>query len=75
MSLVTNAQLVSQGAGCVLLQGILDFTTVPEVLAASPSRFRGCEKIIIDLAGVTSSNSAGMALLLEWRARIQLNIH
>ncbi len=70
-----TARLVDQGGGCFALQGALNFVTVPELLLASEllsdsqPRFSGHSEIVVDLAAVDTCNSAGMALLLEWRAR------
>lgn len=64
-----TARLVDQGGGCFALQGALNFVTVPELLSDSQPRFSGHSEIVVDLAAVDTCNSAGMALLLEWRAR------
>ena len=66
-----SAQLVDQGNGRFQLNGVLDFDSVPEVLAASKSLFSNYREIVLDLSGVTKVNSAGMALLLEWRCNAQ----
>ncbi len=52
------------------LKGALSFETVPGVLAES-ERFAARDDLpdglVIDFAGVTGADSAGVALLLEWR--------
>ena len=51
------------------LTGELDFVTVPGLLSESESIFTASTTpISIDLSGVTRANSAGMALLIEWKA-------
>lgn len=51
--------------GIYKLSGKLDFDTVPQLLKRSDELFT-TSKIDLDLSGVTRSNSAGIALLLEW---------
>ena len=60
------AKLTADGAGCYRLEGRLDFDTIPPLLQQSNNLF-GFEGVIsIDLSAVSQSNSAGLALLLEW---------
>jgi phospholipid transport system transporter-binding protein len=61
-----KTQLESQGEGRFRVSGMLDASTVTHVLEESHSRFRGASKIVVDLAGITESDSSGLALLLEW---------
>ncbi len=66
--------------GTIFISGTLDFTTAKSALAAvnehlvaqlSPQSGTAAEAAIIDLAGVTSSNSAALALMIEWLAEAQ----
>ncbi len=54
------------------LVGQLDFTSVPAVLpafqAVCAEQLTAGGSVIIDLSGVSSSNSAGLAMLVEWLA-------
>lgn len=61
-----KSQIQEMADGQFLISGDLDFQTVPRVLSASQSLFANSQKLIIDLSGVNSSNSAGLALLIEW---------
>ncbi len=54
------------GGGHWLLEGELDFTTVPSVLRHAGADMRGLAGIRVDLKGVTRADSAGLALLVEW---------
>ena len=59
------------GDGTVRISGPLTFDTVEEVRAAArsamgPDRWRG-ETVRFDLGGVGPADSAGLALLVEWR--------
>jgi phospholipid transport system transporter-binding protein len=46
--------------------GSLHFTTVSALLTAGEAAIRDGRTAVIDLAGVTASDSAGLALLIEW---------
>lgn len=48
------------------VRGSLHFTTVRELLAAGGVAIEAGKAAAIDLAGVTGSDSAGLALLIEW---------
>jgi phospholipid transport system transporter-binding protein len=59
-------QLESLGEGRFRVGGLLDATTVTRLLEDGQARFQGVSDISVDLAGVTESDSSGLALLLEW---------
>ena len=67
----SNCTLEIEGAGtpeCVFrLAGVLDFSTVPEIHRRALEAFPSCDQATVDFAGVTHSNSAGLALLVEWQ--------
>jgi phospholipid transport system transporter-binding protein len=46
--------------------GALDFDTVTHLLTTGAAAIGSGDAAIIDLSGVTSSDSAGLALLIEW---------
>jgi phospholipid transport system transporter-binding protein len=48
------------------VSGSLHFTTVSALLAAGVDAIDGGRAAVIDLAGVTASDSSGLALLIEW---------
>ena len=54
------------GHGSWQLFGDLSFTTVPDLRGGLDIRSADRPGISIDLAGVTRSDSAGLALLIEW---------
>jgi len=54
------------GSGRVIVTGPVTFATVGDLLRTSQSLFVGPKAITVDLAAVTSVDSAGLALLLEW---------
>lgn len=63
---MSGAQLVELGEGRFGVRGDLDFTTVGALLSDGVAAFTGCREVVLDLQGVSRSNSAGLALLLEW---------
>lgn len=61
-----KAQLEALGDGRFRISGVLDAATVTHILSQSKERFQGLSRIETDFAAVTESDSAGLALLLEW---------
>ncbi len=64
--MVQSAQLHDCGDGHFALEGQLDFATVVPLLQTYPEQFAPHRRLTVDLAKVTRSNSAGVALLVEW---------
>lgn len=62
----SRARFESLGAGRFRVSGVLDATTAGEVLEESEARFAQFKDLDIDLGGVGESDSAGLALLIEW---------
>lgn len=54
------------GDGRFAVSGELTFDTAEKLLKASETMFDDHTQLEIDLAEVTASDSAGLALLLEW---------
>lgn len=48
------------------LTGRLDFETVPELRPRIREALRPSERVTLDLSGVTHTNSAGVALVIQW---------
>ena len=59
-------ELEDHGHGRFSLRGAMNLETAEEILRASEEPFEEHTQIEIDLSGVTDSDSAGLALLLEW---------
>lgn len=53
------------------IAGALTFETVPDHYQNSVSWFEGTGELIFDLAQVERTDSAGLALLIEWLRRAQ----
>lgn len=60
-----KASIVLQ-EGRLYVTGDLDFGTVVNLYQQSEPLLQRCKEFQIDLSGVSSCNSAGLALLLEW---------
>lgn len=54
------------GGGSFAVSGEMTFDTSEKILKASESLFNEHTQIEVDLSEVTASDSAGLALLLEW---------
>jgi phospholipid transport system transporter-binding protein len=65
---MTRARLEALGAGRFRVSGVLDASTAGDVLEESEPRFTQAQEpmIEVDLGGVGESDSAGLALLIEW---------
>lgn len=63
---MSDFNLEDQGNGHFVLSGEMTFDTAESILRASEEPFEDHTRIEIDLSKVTLSDSAGLALLLEW---------
>ena len=58
--------LEDRGEGRFALSGEMSFDTAERILKESEEPFEEHTQLEIDLSGVTLSDTAGLALLLEW---------
>lgn len=63
---MSEFSLKDLGDGHFALSGEMSFDTAERILEASQQPFEEHTRLEIDLSGVTTSDSAGLALLLEW---------
>jgi len=63
---MSDFELLDLGDGQFTLSGEVSFDTAERILRASEKPFEEHTQLEIDLSGVTDSDSAGLALLLEW---------
>ena len=63
---MSDFALEDLGEGRFALSGELSFDTAERILATSEQPFEEHTQLEVDLSGVTLSDSAGLALLLEW---------
>lgn len=60
---------MNQGVSTRAVSGALTFDTVPNLYKESAAWFEGTGDLTLDLAQVTTTDSAGLALLVEWLRR------
>ncbi len=63
---MADFELNDLGDGRFALSGAMSFDTAEQILRASESLFEQHNRLELDLSGVTDTDSAGLALLLEW---------
>ena len=61
-----NASFETVEGGRARVRGSLHFSTVSALLSEGINAIDGGHAAVIDLAGVTASDSSGLALLIEW---------
>lgn len=69
------AVAVERDGARIRLSGSLSLDSVPSVLASSRDWFEDGADLEIDLSGIERSDSAGVALLLEWLRRARAAGH
>lgn len=68
-----SADIEQLEAGRFKMTGILDFESVPVVWQKSQVLFSACETLDIDFSEISHSNSAALALLIEWMRSAKSN--
>ena len=63
---MSKAAITADEKGQLIVSGELNFATILGLWNQSLPLFINCSHIDIDLSQVTLSNSAGVALLIEW---------
>ncbi len=63
---MSDYELEDLGDGRYRLRGEMTFQTCGKILRQSEPAFEEHTRIEVDLSGVTRTDSAGLALLLEW---------
>ena len=63
---MSDYQLIDNGDGKFALSGHMTFGTAGQILKDSEAPFEEHTQIEVDLSGVEKTDSAGLALLLEW---------
>ncbi len=63
---MSNFKLEDRGGGKFALGGRMAFDTAGQILFDSEELFEEHTRIEVDLSGVNHTDSAGLALLLEW---------
>jgi len=63
---MSDFKVNSSDSGSIKIEGRLDMNTVKSINKQTISLFNGPSEIQFDLSAVSQSNSAALALLLEW---------
>lgn len=63
---MSDYTLEDLGDGCFALSGVMGFRTAGRILRASEGMFEEHTRLEVDLGGVMHTDSAGLALMLEW---------
>ena len=63
---MSNFELSDLGDGRFALRGDVSFRTAEAILRSSDRLFKGKSDLELDLTDVSQTDSAGLALLLEW---------
>jgi phospholipid transport system transporter-binding protein len=69
---MSKLSIASKGNGEWLIHGELTFASINEKFIESPPFLRGGKEIVLDFSHVTTTDSAGLALMIEW---IKLSRH
>jgi len=69
LSRMNDFELQDLGDGRFELSGDMSFETADQILKSSESLFGQYPTVEIDLTKVKKADSAGLALLLEWKAQ------
>ena len=69
MAAMSNFELNALGDGRFELIGEMSFDTADQILDSSEALFGDYAALEVDLSRVEKADSAGLALLLEWKAQ------
>lgn len=63
---MTKLSIIDQGGGYFIIDGDLTFSSIDKQTVRAVDFLTKSKHITIDLGGVGSSDSAGLALMIEW---------
>jgi phospholipid transport system transporter-binding protein len=63
---VSRLNILKESAGHFVIDGDLTFATIDKQTLKSFSFLKGAKEVTIDLGRVSSTDSAGLALMIEW---------
>lgn len=66
---MSKLNIIDQGSGLFLIDGDLTFAAIDKRTLKASSFLNSGKDVTVDLAGVVSTDSAGLALLIEWLKR------
>jgi len=66
---MSSYELNDLGDGCFELSGEMSFKTANDILKSSARNFGQYDSLELDMSKVGKTDSAGLALLIEWHAQ------
>ena len=63
---MTKLSIIDQGSGCFIIDGDLTFSTIDKQTVKTVAFLTASKHITIDLGRVACTDSAGLALMIEW---------
>ena len=66
---MSDFELVDEGDGRFAVRGDMSFATANSLLRRSDKLFARHQSLAIDLSAVTKADSAGLALIIEWKSQ------
>jgi phospholipid transport system transporter-binding protein len=63
---VSKLKIIDQGSGHFIVEGDLTFSTINKDTLKSFDFLKAAKEITLDLSHVSSTDSAGLALMIEW---------
>ncbi len=66
---MSDFELRDKGEGRFALHGAMSFATAQNILKQSEKLFARHDALQIDLSGVDKADSAGLALIIEWKSQ------
>lgn len=63
---MSKLQITDEGAGCFAVDGDLTFATIDKKTVQSLAFLTAAKEITVDLSRVANTDSAGLALMIEW---------
>ncbi|MGZ8162143.1 MAG: STAS domain-containing protein [Methylobacter sp.] len=63
---MSKLKIIDQGSGNFIVEGDLTFSTINKDTLKSFDFLKAAKEITLDLSHVSSTDSAGLALMIEW---------
>lgn len=63
---MNKLSITNQGSGRIALNGDMTFASINKQIAKTTAFLASAKEITIDMAGIVSTDSAGLALMIEW---------
>ena len=63
---MNKLSIINKGGGQIVLTGDMTFATIDKQIAKATAFLASAKEITIDMAGIANTDSAGLALMIEW---------